>query len=442
MESTKITTRESVLAIILSLRLEGKSSINGISTIMKRFEIDLSSTGSISQILTQIGSILPNTISTGSNTVQYSVFASDEIFSKSKPILITVDPISSAILRMELSDTRKAKDWNKHFECIQDNKIAAIYLVSDEGTGLCAAHTDTLNTVIRQPDTYHAVAHQLGHWVAHFESAAYNAIQFEFDSENKLNSAKSEVVIEKRLDTYDQSIKNTQLTINQYENFYYLYICIIQELQPFNKNGELRHRQEAEQNIESALLLIEAFKNDKITKVVNKIKRILPDILNYHEFADKAIHQCKQLGIDDEVLKILCLSWQWNKSAIKSKKVNRKKMAITREQSLLDLLEIYSVENGIKTKVYAILDTIIQSSALVECINSILRPYLNTSKNNISQETLNLIMYYHNHRRYHDGKRKNKTPFEILMGKEQKKDWIELILEKINIYKPTLLLNS
>jgi len=53
--------------------------------------------------------------------------------------------------------------------------------------------------------------------------------------------------------------------------------------------------------------------------------------------------------------------------------------------------------------VYSRLDKIVQSSALVECINSILRPYLNTCKNQVTQEMLNLVIYYHNYRRYRDG---------------------------------------
>ena len=76
----------------------------------------------------------------------------------------------------------------------------------------------------------------------------------------------------------------------------------------------------------------------------------------------------------------------------------------------------------------------------MECINSILRPYLNTSKNLATQEMLNLIMHYHNYRRYRDGVRKNKTPMEILTGKEQTKDWLAILLDIIREKKPELLL--
>ena len=41
-------------------------------------------------------------------------------------------------------------------------------------------------------------------------------------------------------------------------------------------------------------------------------------------------------------------------------------------------------------------------------------------------------MFYHNHRRYIAGKRKGKTPIEILTGKKQDKDWTELLFEIVD----------
>ena len=51
------------------------------------------------------------------------------------------------------------------------------------------------------------------------------------------------------------------------------------------------------------------------------------------------------------------------------------------------------------------LDSIGRASSLVEMVNSLIRPYLNSCKGQITQETLNLIMFYQNHRRYKSGKR-------------------------------------
>jgi len=65
------------------------------------------------------------------------------------------------------------------------------------------------------------------------------------------------------------------------------------------------------------------------------------------------------------------------------------------------------------------LDKIIQSSAIVENINSIVRAFLNTSRNKIKPEMLNLLMFYRNRRRYKAGKRKGKTPMELLTVKNK-----------------------
>ena len=110
------------------------------------------------------------------------------------------------------------------------------------------------------------------------------------------------------------------------------------------------------------------------------------------------------------------------------------------EQFCLEIATGYLQEDYdiVKEQVYQQLDQIVQSSALVECINSIIRPYLNGSKNHVTQETLNLIMFFHNHRRYMAGKRAGQTPMEILTGKKQRKDWIEILFDVVREKDPRL----
>jgi len=433
--------RELSIQVMLSLRLEGRSSIGAISTIMERFGLNLSSTGSISQILSRIGAVLPMTVSTEEGIIQYLVFASDEIFSKMIPILVTVDPISSAILRIELANSRKAEDWKNHFECLYDNGWEAIYLVTDEGTGLRAGHAEALSEVVRQSDTYHAIAHQLGQWSNRLEDAAYKAIEVEHECERKLDSAKSDQMQGKRWEAYGRAAKAAEEAIRLYEDFGYLYRCVLQELHVFDKNGNLRNRQQAEEQITVALTIIEDLGRTKITKAVGKIKRTLPDLLHYFDIAESVVKECKELPIDEEALKAFCIAWQWGKAVSKAKKTDRKKRAADQEQFCLEIAEgLHQQEpSNIQEEVYSKLDEIVQSSALVECINSIIRPYLNNTKNHVTQELLNLIMYYHNHRRYRDGKRKYKTPMEILTGQKQEKDWVELVFGIIREKDPELL---
>jgi len=436
--------RELSIQAMLSFRLEGRSSIGAISTMMERFGWQLSSTGSISQMLSRIGALLPMSVSTQDGIIQYLVFTSDEIFSKTTPILVTVDPISSAILRIELADSRKAEDWKKHFECLYDNGWEAIYLVTDEGTGLRAGHAEALSDVIRQSDTYHAIAHRFGQRIDRLEEAAYKAIEVEHECERKLDSAKSDQVQEKRLEAYDQATKDAEEAIRLYDDFRYLYLCVLRELHVFDGNGNLRNRQQAEEQIETGLTLIEELGHNKITKAVGKIRRALPDLLHYFDIAKGVVDECKKLAISEETLKAICVAWQWGKAVRKAKKTDRKNHAAEQEQFCLEIAEglLQEEQSDMQEIVYSKLDTIVQSSAMVECINSIIRPYLNSTKNHVTQEQLNLIMHYHNHRRYRDGKRKNKTPMEILTGQKQEKDWIELVFGIIREKDPELLLAS
>lgn len=260
--------------------------------------------------------------------------------------------------------------------------------------------------------------------------------------ETKLEAAKSEPVREKRLAEYIQAKEAEEKAITLYDNFNYLYGYIYNQLCVFDGKGNLRIREQAEEGTLVGLELIEELGHEKITTAVNKIRRALPDLFHYFDIAKQVVHECKETGIDEETLKAYCLAWQWEKNIRKAKKSDRKKNAKEKKDFYLELAEELHPQNAedIQMEIYAKLDKIVQSSAMVECINSIIRPYLNTTKNNVTQELLNLIMHYHNHRRYCAGLRKGKTPMELLTGEEQTQDWISILFDIIREKDPEFLL--
>jgi hypothetical protein len=379
--------------------------------------------------------LLPNTLPNTSETAQFVVFADDEIFAKSWPILITVDPVSSAILRIELVDLRTAKNWSNHFQELKENGFLPRLSTSEAGTAICAAHEETLGDIPWQLDTFHGIAHRLGDWNRRLEKAAYSAIEKADDREQKLASAKSEPVIDNRLNLCFKADEIKGQAIDLYDNFNYLYKELIHQLNVFDFKGNLRHRDQAEENMRAALGLIEELNHKAINKEVASVRKSLPDLLTYFDEADAAIKNCQKLTSNRDVLSTLYLAWQWDKVVIKSKHTSRKHRAIEQRQFYLELAKLFVGDKKeylkLKENVYAELEQIIQASSIVECINSILRPYLNNSKNQVTQEFLNTFMFYHNHRRYHAGKRKRKTPMEILTGKEQKEDWITLLQKEV-----------
>jgi len=177
----------------------------------------------------------------------------------------------------------------------------------------------------------------------------------------------------------------------------------------------------------------------KLNKAVKKMRATLPELLNFFDTAKSVTENLRNLPIHPEALKAFFLAWQYRKAVIKSKSADARRYNREHEALYLEIADDYLQDdfNLIKSKVYTALYQIVQSSAFVECINSIIRPYLNNSKNQITQEMLNLIMFYHNHRRYKAGKRKGKTPMVIFSGETQEKDWIELLFDVVKEKDPT-----
>jgi len=66
---------------------------------------------------------------------------------------------------------------------------------------------------------------------------------------------------------------------------------------------------------------------------------------------------------------------------------------------------------------------------MVESANARIRPFINEMKGQISQEMLNLIMFYHNHCQFKRGKRKGFAPIELLKNQQLEKDWLELLID-------------
>jgi hypothetical protein len=433
-----LATKKYSYSMMLAFRLEGRCSIDATSTLMKRFNLPYSSVGKISQTLSKIGGLLPNTLKNKGETVSLLVFAADEVFCKRKPILITVDPVSSVILRIELSDKRTAEKWGHHFSAIESNGFKAVALVSDEGKGLRAAQKKVLPNILWQADSYHTIAHRLGEWVNRLERTAYAAIEKEYQYEKCVYSKRKREHLDKNAALYVQALEKSIEKINQYDDFTYLYHALIQELRVFDSTGNLRNRCLVNENIRVILDLIDTLNHKKIGKAISSIRNILASVLNYFDDAKEIIARCQHFDGETESLKLLFLAWQWNKAVIKAKDKKRKDHAIKQRQFYREAAAGLIGEDyeRLKEKVEGELDHIIQASSMVECINSILRPYLNNSRNQTTQAFLNTFMFYHNHRRYHAGKRKNKTPMERVMGKKQEKDWIALLIKRLEEKEP------
>jgi hypothetical protein len=134
-----------------------------------------------------------------------------------------------------------------------------------------------------------------------------------------------------------------------------------------------------------------------------------------------------------DVLDFLALAWHHDHLAYQSQAQQKRYHRRERDFWLACAEGLLGEEfDTRKALVFDKLDTIVRASSLVEMVNSLLRPYLNSCKGQITQEALNLIMFYHNHRRYKSGKRQGKAPIELLTGKPMEAPWWELLYQRVN----------
>jgi hypothetical protein len=134
--------------------LEGNCSIARISAIVKRLGYQPNSVGHRSAYFQYDGQGLPSTLSMPSTTGVFSL--GDEIFAIHTPILVTIEPQSTAMLRIALATDRSASTWQAHFEALHEHHFSSIGMASDRGVGLVAGSREAHPEALGVRDQFHA----------------------------------------------------------------------------------------------------------------------------------------------------------------------------------------------------------------------------------------------------------------------------------------------
>ncbi len=288
------------------------------------------------------------------------------------------------------------------------------------------------------------MAHVLGAWAGRLEARADVAITTEYTRLKALDAARSEAVITTRIDRYEAACRQADEAIARYDQFVYLYRELREQLSVCDATGRLRNRSQAEEEMTAALELLDTLGVTSLSKAVAKTRRALPDLLAYFDVAQTVVTALvRELPIAPATFRQVCRAHHWHKRFITARTPEARHACEAHERNVLDqAAKDPPYTDEIQRHLYDRLDQVVQSSSLVECINSILRPYLDTTRNQVTQAFLNLIMLHHNHRRYRAGKRANHTPMELLTGQPQEADWLDLLCDEVERKHPHFFVPS
>ena len=411
---------------MLMLRLEGNCSIPSIASIFKHFDYRPGSVGYLSQSLQDYGRCVPSTLSMPDKKVVF--YLSDEIFAIRAPILVTIDAQSTTILKIELASDRSAKTWERHFKDLGAHRFHSLGMASDRGVGLKAGYQAACQDGFWVCDQFHEFqdlfnrCHQL-------ERKAYGAIGKEMEAAEKFAKAKSEANLQKRLEQYEQARQACEQAIARYDQLDFLLHMLSETLHLCSDLGRLRTVEGVRADLTLILSLMEEIDEEKLPKLLKPIRCHLDDILVPFRQVERIHTELLEL-MPEQIVDAFVLAWHHEHLSYQSH--GKKKQYHQREsddwlnfsEGLLD-----DQFEALKVLVFEKLDSVVKASSLVEMVNSLIRPYLNCSKGQITQETLNLIMFYHNHRRYRGGRRQGKAPIELLTGEALQGDWVDLLIQ-------------
>ena len=191
--------------------------------------------------------------------------------------------------------------------------------------------------------------------------------------------------LEKRLKQYEQSAQECSERIDLYQQFEELLLMLIPSLYFFNDNGQPNHKQTVKDDILAIIGWLEELQHPQINEQTKPIRKHIDDITSCYQQVEE-VYQNLSIKTDTQPLNILCLAWQHQhlanqtKGASKHYHQNELNFWLECAEPLLD----NQAETVIK-QVFDSLDEMVRSASTIEMVNSLIRPYLNSCKGQITQ---------------------------------------------------------
>lgn len=409
---------------ILMLRMEGKCSLEAISEILKDRGVKTHSVGYISKRIKDIAEVAPSQESS-ENKIEF--YIADEIFAKGKPILITIDAKSLTILKIELSSSRDWEAWKNHWQSIMSSQDSdKLIVVSDLGAGLIKACKEL--GITHHPDLFHLLQ-PIASYLSRFEQKAYATISEEENRRLVFDNAKSEQVLIEKLHLYEIAKLNADLAIALYDNFHFLWQELKQAFDLFDLEGNFKDPLENYSQVLAILSLLTSIAFEPLNMAVTSFRKAIVSFWPYFHRAESIyLHFSKLYPL--ELLTLISLAWQYSRKSRNSKSYSQQLYFKELTQHYLNWAEsIYPTNFSLIThSIFEAYDSNIRSSSFVENINSSLRTFLDNSRSQLSQHTLNLFAFFHNHRPFLRGHRKGLAPIEILQGQAIQSSWVDSLL--------------
>jgi len=350
-----------------------------------------------------------------------------------------VEPISLAIcgFHVPADGNRAAITWEPLLLVLQQDQ----HLDFEGGVADGAsAYPGTFKSLLErddrlQEDVFH-LKRELRTLQRKLENRAYRAIAAEDEAlalDYKESTAKTKAKVA-------QAQTEMQRLVESYDAFAQYRSWVADALEVVDlTSGEIRDRQTNQWLLETAIAAMAQVNQPDVAKMSNSLTKRKPRLLTYLTWIDDQLPPLKtelHLFLNDPdlekvVLRSVARHWRLEHEVKSNQRLSfRPALAQAKEEMDLWIKGDPFLEQW-ASQLHTLLEMVQRASSAVENINSIFKPLVKRKKHFANPDTAHnfvaLFVLWHNMRVFKEGKRKDKSPFEILGIDLGHKDWRTLL---------------
>lgn len=421
---------------VLAATFPGNVSIRPLQGIMQEAFDQQRSVGWISQLRLEAGRRAGETLrQIDTSPLGPVVVLRDETFFQGHPILLVVDPVSTTILFAQVCSDRQADTWGLALLMAQERGAVITGLVEDMARFYAKSQQlADMEQVAVQKDAWHL--QRDGSRVRLFlEKAAYRAMGQVFQLEKQLVKAWDDTLFEQH---YLPAVMQEEQAIANHDAFalWLGHLCDAFEVVDW-RSGEIREPATATWLLEECLTALACIEQSKVQSFVKTLRNHQPHLLtsltwlaaDLPAFRQAVAEHLPDLDDQKRFERTVARHWRLRQALINGHHLLRSQA--TQAHADLNSLIADATSHRLAARLMHLLDSTTRTSSLIECINGLLKSFLNHRQDFRDQETLqaylDLFVLWHNMRPYQRGKRQGHSPYQIAGIDPGSNDWLTLL---------------
>lgn len=421
---------------ILGATFPGNASIRPTQAVLKEAFGESRSIGYISELRVEAGlkarQLLRELDYSG---IKHVIVGRDETFFLGAPILMIIEPVSSAILLAEVCADRKAETWGAALQIVKEQGMSIEGLIEDMARNYGKSQKLAgLTGALVQKDPWHLMRDS-AQLLTNLEKSAYRAMQKVLDLEKQLNKEWAEETFQAYVKAIDAEAK----AIEQYDRYRPLHshLCDAFEMVDW-RSGEIRDPATARWLLNAVLDQMAQCTDSRILSFRKTLYNYHKHLLTFLEWLDGDLLKWRNdlwlhLRNHEDVNafeRIVAQHW-WCQQKLIANRTEWRSLAHDVMLMLENWTDSSDTLAAFASRLMVLFDAAGRTNSVTESINGLLKSFLNSRQSFQSTDTmqayLDLFVLWHNTRLFERGKREDKSPFQIAGVPTDSDNWIDLL---------------